>query len=446
MKKALIASLLLMSATAVASQLRFTAETTLANCQEGVGGTLTITVSGGIPGYLVQVSEQQDQFGNGPVFVFGPLEARQYDITVTDSEEEPQRVSQDVTVSASDLDIDILITPQNCVLGTFGRIVVTASGGTPDYTVNVTEQPPQTGPGPVFTFDGLPDGNYVVNLIDEVPCARVRNVAVPISNLSFTTEVALDDCDENSLGSITVTVQGGNPDYLVTVSGQTPQMGTGPFVFDGLEAGDYDVTVTDSGATGVTPCSRSDVVAVPGPLAFTTIIIPENCEEDERGALEITVTGGFPDYTVDVSNQAAKSGPGPLFEFLNLVAGEYDIEVTDSDTENGNCEREDTVTLPFSDLALEVETTPQSFENNELGSITVDVSGGDTPYTVTIESAETEDSKVGNGPTFVFGGLKANSYIVTVTDSFDCSRKVCAFVLSDNDILNFIIKTECAIC
>ena len=46
-------------------------------------------------------------------------------------------------------------------------ITVEVTGGTAPYTVEVTDQFPQMGPGPVFLFTEIEDGAYEVKVTDE---------------------------------------------------------------------------------------------------------------------------------------------------------------------------------------------------------------------------------------------------------------------------------------
>ena len=98
MKRTMVYSLLLlMSTMCSASQLSFTTQVARANCTEDVGGVITVIVQGGVGPYLVEVTGQENQVEDNPVFRFPDLAAGDYLVEVTDSgDPEEQRVLREV--------------------------------------------------------------------------------------------------------------------------------------------------------------------------------------------------------------------------------------------------------------------------------------------------------------------------------------------------------------
>jgi len=450
MKKTMLFSLLLMS---TASQLSFTTEVDQINCTDsdlsvstsgipdncipGVKATLIVTVTGGVPNYTVELTDQPTQVAPGPDFIFPNLDSsKNFMLKVTDSED--CEITETPEIAFSDLSFIAVPDLESCDVGAQGIITVTVTGGAPLYVVEVTDQPSQEARGP-FTFPNLEAGVYQIIVTDQDNCIRTDFMTVPDS-LSFTTKIVTQNCE---IG-ITVMVSGGFEPYTVEVTDQPTQKGTGPFPFPDLAAGVYQITVTDQD-----DCIRTDSETVPESLDFTTKIVPQNCEVGDKGSITVNVIGGLEPYTVKATLDNVPI-PDPVeidpntFIFPNLEADEYEVKVTD----NIECERTDDVTVPFSDLDCTIKTTPQNFEDGTGGTITVTVTGGQTPYTVKIESTETSKTKSGDGPTFVFDDLDADEYKVIVSDSSDidveCTRTKCEIVLSDNDIFNFILLKYCS--
>ncbi len=95
MKKIFILlSLIGVGAPIVASQdpMAINVETTKDNGSVDI----TVSVDGGIPPYNVEVTDQVLQIGAGPGFVFSDLPVGSYVVTVTDSDDPPQELSQEV--------------------------------------------------------------------------------------------------------------------------------------------------------------------------------------------------------------------------------------------------------------------------------------------------------------------------------------------------------------
>ncbi len=428
-----------MSTACSASQFSVATEVTPANCTEGVGGSITVKVEGGEEPYTVNVEGQEPQMGDGPDFLFSNLEGDvDYVVDVTDSTSpNPKRSSEDVEVPLSDLSFELDKFFPDCEKDTLATVVVTVKDGALPFKVEVTDQDPQEGTAlqRVFTFPNLPAGDYVVKVTDDDDCMRVDgSVEIP-GSLDFTTTIVPENCEVGEKGTITVNVEGGIPPYKVEVEGQDTQSENAPsFVFANLDAGSYDVRVTDSN-TDSESCEVTTTAVVPfSDLAFNVQVKPQ-CSE-ENGIIIVTVSGGVQPYKVEVTGQEPQEGPGDEpFIFPNLAAGKFEVTITDSE----GCSRKTEVEVVLNDLEAKVEETPASFAENVGGTITVEVKGGKAPYTVRIESAEAVETETSDGPVFKFEGLDANTYTVTVTDSSECTSVNSATVLSDNDILNFTI-------
>jgi gliding motility-associated-like protein len=100
--------------------------------------------------------------------------------------------------------------------------------------------------------------------------------------------------------------------------------------------------------------------------------------------------------------------------FTGLVAGNYNVFVTDdSACVNAYSNNPEVVTEP---AVLAHTTTPQnaSCDNVFDGSITVNVTGGTTPYTYSLNGGPTQ-------PSNVFNGLSDGTYTVLVTDDNACT-------------------------
>ncbi len=169
---------------------------------------------------------------------------------------------------------------------------------------------------------------------------------------------------------------------------------------DSVGAGTYTVTITDDNGCVTTV---SATITEPLPLTVSLANLAEvRCNGGTDGEIDISVTGGTPPYTFVWSN-------GTLTEDnTNLVAGTYDVTVTDA---NG-CETTDSYTLTEpTAITVTGTVTPAACGTSSNGAVDVTVSGGVGPYTFFWSNGEvTED----------ITGLAAGVYTVQVQDSRNC--------------------------
>ncbi|MBK7966563.1 MAG: SprB repeat-containing protein [Bacteroidetes bacterium] len=190
---------------------------------------------------------------------------------------------------------------------------------------------------------------------------------------------------------------GGSPGYTYLWN-----TGSSSQSISGLAAGTYTVTVTD-----ILFCSRTFSVTVGNsgsPQSSLVTSTPASCFSGADGSLDISVTGGTPNYTYSWSN-------GATTQDINLLsAGTYTVTVTDQNF----CVNTNSfvVTQP---TIISLSATPSSVLCNggSTGSIDLTVSGGTPTYTYLWSNGATNQD-----PT----GLIAGTYTVTVTDINSCTR------------------------
>jgi len=166
----------------------------------------------------------------------------------------------------------------------------------------------------------------------------------------------------------------------------------------------YYVTATDANG-----CSKNDtvVLTVSNPqvaVAKTHV----SCFGGANGTLTSTTTGGIIPYTYNWNTSPVRTTSA----ITGLSAGTYILTMTD----NAGCIVRDTsvITQPaLLDAAINIKTNVSCY-NGSNGNATVSVSGGTAPYTYSWNTTPVQTSAIATG-------IKAGSYIVTVTDSKGCS-------------------------
>ncbi|QLE00385.1 T9SS type A sorting domain-containing protein [Galbibacter sp. BG1] len=262
--------------------------------------------------------------------------------------------------------------------GSTGSITVQASGGTEGYSYQWYDSEYIEIPGKTnATINNLPAGFYSVSTTDENLCTATLDSIEIVQPPKLEIESSTIDsvkCFNGADGAITITVKGGKDPY----SYQWEKVDDTDFstenspTISNLSAGDYIVTVTDdSGSTA--SAEQTISVLQPEPLELTAVVQDNLCFSDNKGSIDITVTGGVGDYTFSWSNG------GTSEDITGLTSGDYKVTVTDKN----DCVLEKTINVgqPKNALAMTVDIEKQitGFGYND-GEIAVTITGGTPSY------------------------------------------------------------------
>lgn len=379
------------------------------SCFGGSDGAIDISVSGGEAPYTFVWSKTGGGFSASTEDVSG-LEAGTYSVTIRDAKNCPYTLEGIVVGEPEELEVSQGdISNVSCFEGADGAIDISVSGGTPPYTFS------WTGPGEFSSSDedltGLAAGSYSVTVTDSKDCTDVLSgiiVGEPDELTATPTSVEGASCYGFADGSISITVEGGTPEYTFDWSGP------GDFDADtkdtsGLAAGAYAVIVTDE--NGCTAEISEILVGQPDELDVTLGPVTDaSCLGTPTGAIDIDVSGGTEPYTYLWSNGATTQ------DISGIGAGLYSVTVTDACDCEAVLENIE-VKAPSALEAEAVTITEVSCFGFEDGAIDLEVSGGTSPYTFLWSNGETTED---------ISDLDAGIYSVTVTDA-----KGCEYTLSD---------------
>ncbi|RMG31581.1 MAG: T9SS C-terminal target domain-containing protein [Bacteroidetes bacterium] len=206
-----------------------------ATCAGFADGSVTLSVTGGQPGYTYT---WQNNVGTGPTA--SNLPAGRYGFTVSD--QNGCVVTDTVEVSEpSPVGVDMLtFTDSDC--NNFGSVQVNAFGGNGPYQYN-WDHPSLTDSS--FTSGLVPDTIYTVTVTDENGCTGSMPFSIvgpqsPV-DLSVVSVQNATSCAVND-GAITVNATGGDGNYTYTWQTNPPLSGPS---HSGLESGTYVIEVTD---------------------------------------------------------------------------------------------------------------------------------------------------------------------------------------------------------
>jgi len=343
-------------------------------CANENNGQITVNASGGTGTLTYSINGVDFQNSN----VFEGLSAGSYTITVMDTNGFTTMTNTIVTANPTP------ITNINTVNN--NMITVNASGGTGAlmYSLNGTNFQGSN------IFNNVANGTYTMIVQDANGCQATSQAIVAVNTLivsaSITTAIP---CNNEQNGIITANVNGGQGPYMYTLNNGTPQMSN---VFMGLGAGTYTILVTDN--EGFTATTNSVTLDNPDVITANTSVNDDDITVAANGG-----TGALM-YSLDGTNFQASN------VFMNQTNGVYIITVQDA---NGCQTTTEAIVAVNTLLVSAVETTEISCFGFSDGVLTVNVGGGQGPYTYSLNNGPTQMSNV-------FSGLSAGSYSVFVMD------------------------------
>lgn len=361
------------------SSIRFTIDTTTAQCTNGSAAVTNVT--GGTPPYGYSWNT-----GANTPFI-NNLTRGYYTVTVTDALGCYRVGSAYIAQKPS---ITVQTTPTNATcLQNDGSAIAFGSGGMPPYAyLWKTGEKTQS-------ISGLTAGLYTVTVTDANNC-----IGNAYANITSTTPITVTYTTTSSsctspTGSATLSISGGTAPYTTVWYTYPQQTGT---TASGLMSGTYSFNVTDAAG-----CVRSGTVYVPPVSVVNAGVMINNamCKQSD-GSASIVVQSGMPPYSFAWSTGATTSS------IANAAAGYYSCTITD----NLGCS---VIKSPLiksaTSINLGFSVTPSSCIFTSDGSINAIVSGGTSPYTYHWSNGQKDATAT---------GLLQGKYYANVTDAAGC--------------------------
>ncbi|XMO86038.1 PKD domain-containing protein [Algibacter sp. AS12] len=329
----------------------------------------------------------------------------------------------EITVNPS-ISITTSQTNSNCYSANEGALDITITGGVPFLTGD-PYQISWIGPNGFTSsnedISNLEPGDYTVSILDDGGCPFTENFTTTepeeliFSTIDFDPETI--SCFNADDGSIGIEVSGGTTPYTYNWTRNGVPFATTQDLTN-LSPGDYEVTITDASNCPTIDTSFSIVE----PVELNVSLINQVdiiCFREATGEININTVGG---RTIEVapgifgynyswigpngftSNQQNLSG---------LIAGTYNVTVTD----RSNCTDTLEVILNESDeIIIDYSATEiECYDDNDATITINNISGGNSPYTVTW-------SNLGSGMSQ--SNLSPGDYTITVTDNTNCEKAV----------------------
>ena len=336
-----------------------------------------------------------------------------------------------------------------------GEIALHISGGQTPYKVRLVHQNTkneltQTLNSSVYTFTGVTAGSYTIEVQDAAGCSRYEGTtsvtvqpSFVLKNISFETlKKATCERKEEVLVKVAVTpeyVKGTWLKYIITSEDKKYRreirLDDTTLHLNGTEAlgvGKYHIEVLNE----QTQCSIGEDYEVKSVAEDYRLVVGT--------PIKATCSSGKGLLTLSIQNKEASATKVSAFNYritansvvtgtstngsamIRLSAGSYQIEVTVAET---GCKLYGKVIMPEPPAALKLATTVQASANCEdtKGATIVQVSGGVSPYTITLTHKRTgtvySETNVGvgaNAITLNFSDLKSGYYYAHVQDTAGC--------------------------
>ncbi|MFK7806668.1 MAG: SprB repeat-containing protein, partial [Saprospiraceae bacterium] len=233
--------------------------------------------------------------------------------------------TQDINLSNNQGDITADITDIDCAQDPTGAI---------DITVLDLQDPlgfNWNGPNDFTSADedliDLAGGDYNIEVTDANGCLLIETYTVQSTAL-LDVDIDINGIcfGETDSGSINITVEGGTEPYAVNWI----ELGSSDLNLTGLSAGCYNVEISDANG-----CSFETEVCIEEleELVLQNTTSGNLCFLDLDGQIDLTASGGDPDYTVSWTNEN-DTFSSEEFNLIDLATGEYTATVTD----NSGCE------------------------------------------------------------------------------------------------------------
>ncbi|MEY4350847.1 MAG: hypothetical protein RL078_910 [Bacteroidota bacterium] len=276
-----------------------------------------------------------------------------------------------------------------------GTVAINATGGVGSLSYALNNGPLQSS----NIFTNLSAGTYNYEVTDNTGCSVLGNFQLQagVTVSSSIQQTAAISCAGNQDATIVVTPSGGTAPYSYAINNGADQANN---TFVNLGAGTYTITVIDANGCSTT---TNYTVNEPAPISVNMVPTMVGCYGANNGSLLTQVNGGTPPYTYYLnSNAQANAGP-----YNGLAPGNYTLDVFDA---NG-CQQAftSTITEP-SALTLTATTT---VSNGNDGTIAMNASGGNSPYSFSINGTNWFSGSF-------FSGLAIGTYTCSVKDNNGC--------------------------
>ncbi len=367
-------------------------------------GAISLSVSGGGGGFGYNWA---NPLPDGTPFQSN-LDPGEYSVTITDNFNCQETRSFVVPGPTEPLALTTQTQDVLCSGESSGAIMLTVSGGTPDYDYDWSGDLPDDQPNQ----SQLAAATYTVTVTDGNSCTEVREIEVaepmPISVAADVTDIEM-----GGDGAIELEVSGGSvgDDYQYSWSGPAMFSSQEADLANLAEPGEYCVTITDDNG-----CTFEFCANLLEKLRFGQIQVTPACPGENNGEITVEIIGGTPPIEIewfDSDNVFLSDGA----TLTGVPGGTYNIVVSDATGDDLNGSFEITI-LP--ELMVDASITDVFGDlGAETGAISLSFSGSD-PNPVVVWDHNDTGAEIDN--------LGVGEYCATITPENGCVIYECFIV------------------
>jgi large repetitive protein len=394
--------------------LLFTTQMDSVRCFGESNGVASVYAYGGAGNYTYLWSS------GGTTATESGLAMGTYTVTITDD----NGCTTDTSIAVEEpllLEVNISSTDVICRGASDGTATALPTGGNGNYTYSWLP-----GGATAATITGLIIGNYDITVTDFKGCTATNSILIeePIDDLTVTFNVTDVSCFGGSDGELTANPSGGRApyQYLWTHSGETTATSSN------LSINTYNVRVTDS-----TGCSIVEFVEVDQPsdlILSPGLVESVRCFGGSDGSVSVQASGGVAPYTYEWNPGGETSAV-----IDNIIAGTYNVEVTDA---NG-CIKDIEIIVDEPTAALDGTFNINNIicHGDSTGSAEFLATGGTAPYTYFWLPTSQTTSTASN--------LWAGVFTVYVEDANGCNYEAQATIIQ-NDAIDIAFTIDPSTC
>jgi len=364
-------------------------------------GKVDADAAGGWGGYRYTLLGAESSNG-----VFSGLKAGTYSMEVADSL--GCKVQESFTLDEPDpLALDVKVADVRCFGGSDGRVEVTATGGTPQYSFAITgnEILPKGTNSELSIMENLTAGNYTIWLYDNNGCSTSKPITISqppklqVLQNNFNTGATDKTCTDTVLIAPTGGVTPYTLQFPDSAAIDCPVSG---YLLHSLPNGRYPFRITDS--HGCTVDDTASISNLPPPTLELVEVVNASCSYSADGSITVQAFSGTNWVEVKWNNGASGN------QLVGVPAGRYTAVATDL----YGCTHAETYEISKPDTLIVSQAmvhNPTCHGGTDAG-ISVIVTGGTKPYSYLWSNGVQADST---------GHVPAGVYSVTVTDSNGCT-------------------------
>ena len=370
--------------------LTFTGTVDDVNCYGLNDGAINVSPTGGTTPYSYSWSSGQTTQDLTSVL------SGDYTLTLTDNNNCIYTSHFSIVQPNAALSISTIVTDALCNGGSTGAIQSHVEGGTSPYTYAWSNGLTSS------LIENLTSGAYSLTVTDNQGCTSFSGAVVgePAQPLTISPTITQPTCFGYSDGQVLLAINGGTQPYHFNWGTDNNILLNNPSeTIKGVAANDYLCRVFDANG-----CMVQQIVSVgqPSGLVVTAAITDLNCYNDTTGAIDLTISGATPTYTVNWGNGQTTE------DLVNISANEYAYVVSDS---HGCIIRSKANVNQPDSLKINSSITPISCIDQKDASIVVSTFGGTSPYTFNWSNGQiTSDAT----------NLAPGNYTLTITDNHLC--------------------------